>query len=125
MNDLANIIQRFWTLTEERIPVAQDAIAAMRAGKPKSVFALKDVVHGIKGESQLLRLRSCATLMTGADRLTSQLIDLPHEPQALDALEHAIKGLSALVTTRGDAKAAKVDVAKLVLELEAAVGDAT
>ena len=100
MNDLAEIIERFWGLTSDRIPVGKAAIAQMRSGHPAEVFALKDVVHGIKGEAQLLRLRPCATLMEAADKLTNVLIDAPHTTEACDALEAALTKLDRMVLER-------------------------
>lgn len=100
MNDLADIIERFWSLTHDRIPVGRAAIAQLRSGHPAEIFALKDVVHGIKGEAQLLRLRSCATLMEAADKLTNVLIDAPHTPEACAALEASFVKLERMVTER-------------------------
>ena len=118
MNDLADIIERFWALTEERIPVAHNAIDEMSTGHPKEVFALKDVVHGIKGESQLLRLRTCATLMEAADKLTNVHIDAPHTPEACAALRASIVRLEELCKERtGVAVDAEVAELERVLEI--------
>ncbi|MCA9574692.1 MAG: hypothetical protein KC668_04620 [Myxococcales bacterium] len=113
MNDLADIIERFWALTDERIPVGRAAVAQMRAGHPADVFALKDVVHGIKGEAQLLRLRSCATLMEAADKLANVLVDAPHTQEACAALEGAFVKLERMVAERTG-----VSVDREVAELE-------
>ena len=100
MNDLADIIERFWALTDERIPVGRAAVAQMCAGHPTEVFKLKDVVHGIKGESQLLRLRASATLMEAADKLADVLVNAPHTPEACAALDAALVKLARMVTER-------------------------
>ncbi len=119
MNDLADIIERFWGLTSDRIPVGKAAIAQMRSGHPAEVFALKDVVHGIKGEAQLLRLRACATLMEAADKLTNVLIDAPHTTEACDALEAALSKLDRMVIERVgvniDREVAELDRVRAVL----------